>query len=135
MKAVLVTADPTKPMVEVEGSSIRELAREHWDHPGGRYPERVNTVRMADFGFLMVVDDDGRDHNLPVNIRAMLIAQYRGGPLVGDVLLVCEARFEDGINFTSVGSHVLETVNRWQIQELAEHALLEIYRTNTAHLN
>ena len=132
MKAILVPRDLNQPIREVEGPSIPKLAQEHWDHPGGKWCERVNTTTMYDAGFMMVVDDDGHDHQLGMNLRAMLIAQYPGGPLVGDVFLACEERGEFGIDFVDVKPEVMRWVEAAQIDMLAKVAVRTVHQ-NCGH--
>lgn len=128
MKAILVPHDLTKEITEVEGESIRHLAQEHWDHPGGKWTERVNTTTMAEYNFLMVVDDDGRDHHLPVNLRALMISQYPGGdPIVGDVLLASETRFSGGIDYIDIDPGVMKLLQESGITEMARMMVRTIY--------
>lgn len=71
---------------------------------GARYFERVRTVLTADFGVVLVVDEEGLLRGREVNRRATWLypGHVVGRQIVGDVLLAAEAETDDGIDFVSL---------------------------------
>lgn len=116
MKAILVPQDPEKPMIEVEGSTVREIAHLYTNID---WLEKVDTRRMNDLNFCMVVDEEGACKSThPRNLRAGLISLYPG-PIFGDALLLGTAWGDDGIDFISAPDHLGELLKTWKIQDIA----------------
>lgn len=119
MKAIIVPQDLKKPMVEVEGEGYRKICHEytHID-----WPERVNTTKLHVNNMVFLVDESGHDKRFELNLRALLISEYPAPPgLVGDVVILSEARGEDGgMMMVELVEGAMARLALWKIQERAE---------------
>lgn len=128
MKAILIPADINVPMAEVEESGFRQLCKQFTNIS---WPERINTQALHDLNVVMVVDEDGHARSLDINMRALILSQYRGEfGLVGDALLLSETMASEGITFTPVRKGVMREIQGLSIQEQAERI-----HTMHAHLS
>lgn len=87
MKAIVIPQNPGLPLREVEGENYRDLR----EGTNIKWIERVNTQALHDRGLAMMVDEDGHDRGLGLNLRAMVISGYPG-PLVGDAIITGETQ-------------------------------------------
>lgn len=85
LRALLVPADPSIDITEITGTFHTMLAQCQID-----FPERVQGFRGREHGFILQVDDSGRDRRLPGNRRAQWLIGYPG-TIAGDALILCEA--------------------------------------------
>lgn len=83
LRGLLISADATKPVQLVEtGTDAAAIAAAL----GCEWIETVRTAWLRDRRMLMVVDEEGRLTNAPLNARASMI--YAADAIQGDVLLV-----------------------------------------------
>lgn len=87
MKVIVIPQDAREPIreVELDGSvlsfqQVREISNI-------QYMENINTKALQELELVILVDDDGFQRGLSINQRGMLLAQYPGGLLVGDIVV------------------------------------------------
>lgn len=117
MKALLVPCDLSKPMEIIEAENWLGLIA--LPSHNIQYGARVSSDRLSMIHVEMTVDDDGKQRELPVNYRAMLISHYIHVPLVGDVFL--QGRGAQGEDPGSVREDILDLMQYLDIDQKAQY--------------
>lgn len=96
MRAIKVPADPNQRIeVVTAGPDFHALAR--IIGRGCEYIEEVKCTLTPEYGYVMVVDEDGLAHDQPHNKRAQFL--YPFSRIVGDVLVCNTGWVDDGRDF------------------------------------
>jgi hypothetical protein len=122
LKALYVSTDHTGDFQLLE-LPLREL----WDRANIRYMCQVRTEVARANDFVMVIDDDGYDRQLPWNPRAQYLSQYPADHgIVGGALFFSEAWEGGGIDLIDL----TQTAQDWLMAESRKHSYLDWRMTN-----
>lgn len=100
LMAALVPADPAKP-IELEALSLKD----HMARAGFEWFNIVRTEYGRSYGFIMMVDDQGRDLRQPYNARAQYLSGYPlSAPILGGALFMSEGQNpeDEGMDLTDI---------------------------------